>query len=134
MSRLPSVRRHSKGYFFIRLNGKDHYLGKDKSKANVQAKLLLSDYLRDQHVSSFLPRITPSELTIEEIVVEYLLYSKTYYTGSERSEESFNRCRRSLQPLIDLYGQKSAERVWSAVSETGPSTFHRRGSFLFDDQ
>ena len=33
MSRLPSVRVHVRGYFFIRISGKDHYLGKDHAAA-----------------------------------------------------------------------------------------------------
>ncbi len=105
MSRLPSVRTHAKGYFFIRISGKDHYLGKDRSAANAQAKLLLSEYLRDQHFSQKSQPMT-SELTIEEIAVEYLCFAKTYYVGSERSADSFDRCRLSIKPLIDLYGKE----------------------------
>ncbi len=51
MSKLPSVRKHTKGYFFIRIQGKDYYLGKEKPPAHDQTKLLLADYLRDQTVS-----------------------------------------------------------------------------------
>ena len=105
MSRLPSVRVHVRGYFFIRISGKDHYLGKDRAAANAQAKLLLSEYLRDQHFSQKFRPIT-SELTIEEIAVEYLCFAKTYYVGSERSADSFDRCRLSIKPLVQLCGKE----------------------------
>lgn len=117
MSRLPSVRLHARGYFFIRISGKDHYLGKDRAAANAQAKLLLSDYLRDQHVSQTTQSAT-DELTIEEIVVEYLSYSKAYYVGSERSGDSFDRCRLSLKPLIAMYGKEKPSRFGPLALKT----------------
>lgn len=104
MPKLPSVRKHAKGYYFIRIQGKDHYLGKDKPEANAQAKLLLADYLRDQPVSRS-SSAGASEMTIEEISVEFLLDEKKKYEHSDHDTGSFGRCRRAVQLLIDSYGK-----------------------------
>ena len=104
MPKLPSVRKHAKGYFFIRIQGKDHYLGSDKPQANAQAKLLLADYLRDQPVSRS-SRAGASEMAIEEIAVEFLLDEKKKFEHSDHDTGSYDRARRAVQLLIDSFGK-----------------------------
>ncbi|MGL4942098.1 MAG: tyrosine-type recombinase/integrase [Thermoguttaceae bacterium] len=103
MSRLPSLRLHTKGYFFIRVAGKDHYLGKDKAEAKVQARLLLADYLREQPASPV--RSPASELTIEEIAVEFLLEVKQRFERNTNDTGSYGRYKSAIQLLLDVHGK-----------------------------
>lgn len=106
MSKFPSVRKHVKGYFFIRLHGKDHYLGKDKSAAYIKAKPLLAAYLVGQSISTS-SSSPSSEMTIEEISIGFLLDEKKKYANSDHDTGSFGRCRLSIQLLIDDFGNQN---------------------------
>lgn len=105
MSKLPSVRKHSKGYFFIRIQGKDHYLGGDKSSASAQANLLLSEYLRSQSVPRS-SRPHSDEISIEEVAILFLLEEKKKFHQVDHDTGSFGRSRLAIKLLIDLYGRE----------------------------
>ncbi|MGL6193557.1 MAG: tyrosine-type recombinase/integrase [Thermoguttaceae bacterium] len=103
MKQIPSIRFHKKGYYFIRIEGKDHYLGKDKREAQLEADLILADYLRRRNRPTT-PVAIGEELTIEEIGVRFLVWAKGFYQLNGRDTGVFSRFRLSIQLLIDMYG------------------------------
>ena len=123
MSKLPSVRKHVKGYYFIRIRGKDHYLGKDKSPAQAKARQLLAIYLADQPVSSGSPNT--GEMSIEEIAVGFLLDEKKKYANAAIDTGSFGRCRLAIRPLVEKYGNQK-------VSTFGPRTLKQHREKLIE--
>ncbi|MGL6226383.1 MAG: tyrosine-type recombinase/integrase [Thermoguttaceae bacterium] len=124
MSRIPTVRQHQKGYFFIRIEGKDHYLGHEKVVANQKADLLLADYLKRRHQSC---PTQIEELLIEEIGVRFLLWAKEYYQYEGRDTGVYTRCRLAIQLLIDnharnfpsQFGPLALKRLRESMIEAG---------------
>ncbi len=124
MSRIPSVRFHRKGYFFIRIEGKDHYLGRDKVAANVKADLLLADYLKRRNLPSH-ASIRTAEIPIEELGVRFLLWAKDYYTYDGRDTDVYTRFRLSIQLLINHHGGDVPSRF-------GPLALKRLREIMID--
>ena len=67
---LPQLRKHKSGQYFARLNGKDHYLGKDPQRAQVGYHILVAQFIKDSDV----PQSVKSAMcpTVNEVVISWM--------------------------------------------------------------
>ena len=77
--RIPSLCKHrATGQGVVRLNGKDHYLGRYKSKECKDAyRQLIHEWTGNDHVLPD-PKAPPS---VNEILADYMEYVLTYSIG-----------------------------------------------------
>jgi len=106
--RKPSLLFHkSTGQARVRIDGRDHYLGKYGSpETQARYDLLVSDWLRNKSIDR-------STLTVDELALRFLDHAESYYRNDGRpSGEAYN-VRVALRPLVRIFGQ-------SLVTEFGP--------------
>ena len=106
--RKPSYLLHRpSGQARVRIDGRDHYLGKFGSpEAQARYDLLVSDWLRNKSVNR-------STMAVDELALRFLEHAESYYRKDGRpSGEAYN-VRVALRPLVRLFGQ-------SLVGEFGP--------------
>ena len=91
----PKYRKHKRGQAFVRIAGKDHYLGKYGSEASrVNYQKTLAKYWRP---SGSQPRI---DVTIAQLAELYLEHALTYYRESNEAEN----LELALRPLVFEFG------------------------------
>jgi integrase len=102
---VPKYQKHrASGQAVVSINGRDHYLGLHGSKASrIEYDRLITEWLSSGRSRAF---GTPDpELTIVELLADYLKYAASYYgTGSE-----YAQIIRAVRPLKELYGRTAAE-------------------------
>jgi integrase len=100
--RIPSYRLHKPtGQGVVTLNGRDHYLGKHRSKPSLE----LYDRLIAEWLTAGRQTVkTISEtVTVAEIAVAYLKHSRNYYKSSEH-----DCIKLAIRPLAKLYSRLTA--------------------------
>ena len=100
--RVPKYRRHKPtGQAVVTLNGKDHYLGKWKSKASkAEYRRLVAEWLAG---GGRLP--ASSDVTVNELALSYWRFAKSYYRVEPgKSQGAIERVRLALRPLREAYG------------------------------
>jgi integrase len=110
---LPGYLKYkTTGQAFCVINGRFFYLGKYGSKASREEyERIIAEYLNNG--KKLPPTRNRTEITIEELVIQYLEHAEKYYSNNGKPTETFNQCKLALEPLIRHYGK-------NAVSEFGP--------------
>ena len=104
--RVPSLRLHKpSGQAVVTVNGRDYYLGRFGShESETEYKRLLAEYLSGGlRVGSAL-----SDLTINELAVEYLRFADGYYVKNGKPTKEPVDIEFSTRPLTQLYGHTLA--------------------------
>jgi integrase len=93
MPRTPSLRLHKpSGRAVVTISGRDHYVGKwGSSEAQQNYDQLIGEWL-----AAGRPRTIAREMTVAEVLADYLEYCETYYAPPSTD---LPEIRRSLQPL-----------------------------------
>jgi len=95
----PKYRKHKRGQAFVRIAGKDYYLGKHGSEASRKNyQLTLAKYWRP---SGSQPRI---DVTIAQLAELYLEHAVTYYRSSNEAEN----LELAIRPLVFEFGDVPA--------------------------
>jgi integrase len=109
--RLPKYRHYKpKDLAVVRLDGKDHYLGKFGSEESREKyRRLVASWLAG------LPKAEPArcegpdrDLTVVELTVAYLRFADRYYVKDGRPTRETTNIRLALRPLRQLYGHTKA--------------------------
>lgn len=115
--RIPAYRLHKpSGQAVVRIDNRDHYLGKHDSKASREKyHRLVAEWLVDLTNSqvSQAPVARPSNLTISQLMLAYWEFVKSYYVKNSQPTDEQCAIRAALRPLLDLYAEM-------LVSEFGP--------------
>src|SRR5262249_49367990 len=104
--RVPSLRHHKpSGRAVVTINGTDHYLGRYGSQeSEAEYRRLLAEYL-----SGGLRAAAPAaDLTINELLVEYLKFADGYYLKNGVPTKEPEDIRHAIRPLRQLYGHTLA--------------------------
>lgn len=126
---VPKYRKHrASGQAIVTINGRDHYLGPHNSKASkVEYDRLVTEWLSSGRSSSF--GAAQPELTVVELVADYLRYAKKYYGAG--SHGTFATMKRVARPLKALYGRTPAAEFgvvqYKAVRQSLIAEDHSRG-------
>lgn len=115
--RIPSYRLHKpSGLAVVRIDGKDHYLGKHESeKSHKKYRRLISEWL----TSSIPPRpeisnsAPTTSLSVSQLVLKYWEFAKEHYVKDDQPTDEQYAIRAAMRPLLDLYGE-------SSILEFGP--------------
>jgi integrase len=104
--RIPSYRLHKpKGLAVVTIDGRDQYLGKWSKSPNAPSR---QEY--DRVISEWLARgrTAPQigdDLNVDELVVRFLDWAKTYYRGHDNKETTeLHLFKSAAKPLKQLYG------------------------------
>ena len=109
---LPRYRKHrASGQAVVSIAGRDHYLGPHNSKASrLQYDRLISEWLLSGRSSAF--GSPASQLTVADVLLQFLDYAAGYYGTADRSE--YHHFVRIIKPTRELYGSTTA------AAEFGP--------------
>jgi integrase len=110
---LPGYLKHkTTGQAYCVICGHFFYLGKYGSKASrVEYERIIGEYLANG--KKLPPTRSRTEITIEELVIQFLEYAAGYYVQNGKQTLTVTHCRYALAPVIQHYGKNS-------VSEFGP--------------
>lgn len=126
---VPKYRKHrASGQAIVTINGRDHYLGPHNSKASkVEYDRLVTEWLSSGRSASF--GAAQPELTIVELVADYLRFAKGYY--GDTTHGTFATMKRVARPLKALYGRTAAAEFgvvqFKAVRQSLIAEEHSRG-------
>lgn len=103
---IPKYRKHrSSGQAVVTINGRDFYLGPHGTKVSrLEYDRLVGEWLASGRSISFGAAI--NEISISELLVDYLKYAKGYYGTAANSE--YAHMLRIAKPLRELYGRTHA--------------------------
>lgn len=105
--RIPQPSRHkATGQAVVRLNGKDHYLGRyGSAEAKAAYERLIAQWLAHGRM---LPQ-TEDELSVNEVILAYDRFAEGYYKPGTGTTTGELRCiRDALRPVKQLFGKTSA--------------------------
>jgi integrase len=101
--------KNPKDLAVVRINGKDHYLGKYGSAESWEKyHRLLAERFRTQAGPVPDPQNDPEPLSITEVCVRYYAWALTYYVKDGKPTEMAHIVRRSLKTLRALFGSVPA--------------------------
>jgi hypothetical protein len=85
---LTTYRKHwASGQAAVAINGRDHYLGPHGTKASkLEYDRLIAEFLTSGRSASF--GALPHDLTVVELLVDYVHYAKAYYGRPRRASTS----------------------------------------------
>ncbi|MEM8494357.1 MAG: site-specific integrase [Planctomycetota bacterium] len=103
---IPSYRKHrASGQAIVTLGGRDFYLGPHGTKASkAEYDRLVAEWLASGRSRSY--GASAGDLTVVELIADYLRYAAAYYGKSPRGE--FANMKRAATPLKTLYGRTTA--------------------------
>ncbi len=124
--RVPRYRLHkATGQAVVTLNGRDHYLGKHKTKASKTAyERLIAEWLaagRQMPADS-------TTLSVNEALVQYWRFATQHYRkldGTPTTEQSI--IKTALRPLKRLYGSTQAAKFGPLALQTVRQQFIEAG-------
>ena len=99
---VPRYRNHTRGYTFVRLSGKDIYLGQYGTKrSKLEYDRVVTEWLAHDRQ---LAREPESGVSVVELCAAYLKHAKVYYQGKVQT-----RILNALRLLKELYGPTLAD-------------------------
>ncbi len=103
--RIPSYRLHKpSGLAVVRLNGKDVYLGKHGTpESQAEYRRVIAEWLASPTPSLSIA-CYQDRSTINELVLAYLQYAKSYYTKNGRATGELANMKDAVKPLVLLHG------------------------------
>lgn len=103
---VPAYRKHrASGQAVVTLSGVDHYLGPHGTKASRREyDRLIAEWLASGRSPSF--GAATSEITVVELIADYLRHAARYYGKGPRGE--YANMKRAAGPLKSLYGRTLA--------------------------
>ncbi|QGJ68583.1 Site-specific tyrosine recombinase XerC [Planctomycetales bacterium 10988] len=114
-TRLPKYRHYKpKNLAVVRIDGKDHYLGKyDSPESREKYHRLISSWLAENSLPSRPPITSPLALNINQVILKYHSFASGYYLRDGKASKELTCMKDALRPLRKLYGS-------SPASEFGP--------------
>jgi hypothetical protein len=108
---VPGYGLHkASGQAVVRLNGKDHYLGKHGSdESHARHEVLIATWLQNgrQPIES---GMDGSRLTVNELALRYYRFAEVYYRKPDGAPtEEARSIAYALRPLCELFGRTPAE-------------------------
>ncbi len=120
---IPTCVKHASGQAVVRLNGKDHYLGKWKSAAATASyEKLIAEWLAHGRQ---LPRQDVA-LSINELILTYWRHCEQHYRRADGTETTeLHLVRLAMRPVKSLYAMNPA-------GEFGPSKLKAGRQVMID--
>jgi integrase len=114
--RIPKYRIHkARGLAVVRLDGKDHYLGRYESPdSRARYRRLITAWLAGLSAPSDNGGISPpANVSINGVLLRYFDFAEKYYLKDGKPTQEFGDMRLALWPVRELYGE-------SVAAEFGP--------------
>jgi hypothetical protein len=105
-ARTPSYRLHKpSGQAVTTISGHDFYLGRHDTPASQREyDRLIAEWLANGRRLPVSPSGQATDLTINELILGYLLYADEYYRKNGQPTTEPGSIRLSVRPLRHLYG------------------------------
>ena len=112
---LPALSFHkNKKLFFVRLNGRPVYLGKDRRLAEQRYHRAIAEWLARGKQTAPPP---PDEITVAEVADRYLSHCEAYYRESPANIISIKSAINGLAPYLDVRAQDFGPLALQAVRD-----------------
>lgn len=114
-TRIPKYRLHkSWGLGVVTLGGKDVYLGKyGTPESQAEYRRVIAEWLacgRESAAQIASPSAsTPASIAINELVLSYLRFAKTYYVKNGRPTGELDNIKHAVKQLVVTYGHTDVE-------------------------
>lgn len=129
--RIPKYRHYKpKDLAVVRLDGKDHYLGKyDSAKSRERYHRLIAEWLENGRIAVGSPaRERPPEgFSVGRVILRYWRFALQYYRKHGVLTGETDNIRAALKPVRRLYGSLPAEEFDSEALETVRNQMIRDG-------
>lgn len=110
--RIASLRRHTTGQWFVKINGTCHYLGSDRDQAVAQYRELIAEHYGPSRAGLM---ASGDAITVKDLMTRYVDHRLT--SCDQRYRKKIEENYRQVQhPLLEVYGTLSAE-------DFGPKAF-----------
>jgi integrase len=112
LNSLPKYRHHkASGQAIVHLKGKDIYLGPYNSPAShTLYDRLVAEWLVEGRNSSRQSEPVPLSQSMNELILDYIEFAKTYYVADGVPTDEVRRIRDALRPVHRLYGETDANQ------------------------
>jgi hypothetical protein len=107
--RIPKYRHYKpKNLAVVRIEGKDHYLGRyDSAESWEKYHRLVAESFRNSP-ALLPPRPENADLTVEHLIYMYWQHAKNYYIFNGEPTAELTEMRLALRPLRKLFGSTPA--------------------------
>jgi integrase len=111
--KIPSYRLHMPtGQAVVRLDGRDHYLGKHGSEASREKyRRTVAEWLTNlaPPSASSPPRVKASDPTVSEVILAFWKHAEVHYRSPDgKPSDELGNLKAALRPLRSLYGETLA--------------------------
>jgi integrase len=109
--RIPKYRHYKpKDLAVVRIDGRDHYLGKfDSPESHERYRRLIAEWLSAGTQARPDNRPTPAATSISELILAFWRHAETHYRGPDgRPTQELENLRAAIRPLRKLYGTTPA--------------------------
>jgi len=106
--RIPKYRHYKpKDLAVVRINGKDHYLGKhDSPQSKEKYARLIAEHFRAGGTAAPLTHLNGGDLSVNELIARYWTeHVQTYYAKDGKPTDRQYHVRLAMRPLCSLYGR-----------------------------
>jgi integrase len=108
-TRLPKYRHYRpKDLAVVRIDGRDHYLGKhDSPESHAKYRRLVAEWLTSNRVTDATAPSPdcPSEVSVDEVLAAFWKHAEVHYRGRDGlPSRELDNLRDALRPLRRLYG------------------------------
>jgi integrase len=117
--RIPKYRLHKPtGQAVVRLEGRDHYLGRHNTiPSREKYDRLIAEWLTQRRRTPTVPRVAVAprpDLTVNELLVAFLAHAQEHYRDPDgNATNEVDNLKAAVRPLKQLYGH-------TPVAEFGP--------------
>jgi integrase len=113
-SRIPRLNLHRpSGHWRVVLDGRSHYLGRDRVEALRRYEALLARWLPQRCLPDGAPRVevAPATLRVADVAAKFLEGHATYFVGPDGEQTGeLDNFVRAFGVLLELYGLLPAEQ------------------------
>jgi integrase len=110
--RIPKYRHYKpKNLGVVRIDGRDHYLGRyDSPESWGRYHQLIADLLSagPNRVPKTTPSLTPSEVSVNQLVLTYWRFAESYYVKDGQLTDETYGIRAAVRPIRKAYGHTPA--------------------------
>ncbi len=113
-NRIPSYRCHKpSGQAVVTLDGRDIYLGPhDTPASRDEYDRLIAEWLTRRRAGvSYASGSVDVDLTVNELLAEYLVFAKTYYVSNGKLTGEYENLKQAMKPLAKLYGRELVRNI-----------------------
>jgi integrase len=113
--KVPSYRRHAKGYGFVTVNGKNFYFGKyEDPQSKLNYDMFIAEWLANGRSLTKPETQESSDISVNRLLELFWIHAQGKYTKNGRATSQLTNIRLAIRAAREAYGETAA-RDFGAV-------------------